>query len=104
MKLKKSDEKLINELALTKTVRELARVTLSYLTVEEMAKFISTYLVLRGKGEEDEVLGYFIKDQFLPLLKTFTLAMGDLLPDFITDRKFMKLYSKLPKKIEFKKD
>ena len=41
MKLKKSDEKLINELALTKTVRELARVTLSYLTVEEMAKFIS---------------------------------------------------------------
>ena len=74
MKLKKSDEKLINELALTKTVRELARVTLSYLTVEEMAKFISTYLVLRGKGEEDEVLGYFIKDQFLPLLKTFTLS------------------------------
>ncbi len=102
--LTKKEKKLIEELSITKTVREMARVYLSYLTVEEMAKFISTYIVFKSKNQEEKALNYFIKDQFMPLLKTFTLAISDLLPDFVTDIKFMKLYSKLPNKIFFKKD
>jgi len=96
--INKTEEKLIDDLARTKTLRELARVLLSYLTVEEMTQFIATYLVFRAKGLEDKVLNYYVKDQFFPLAKTILLSMGDLIPDFITDPKFLKLYTKLPKK------
>lgn len=104
MKVSKGDDKLIDELARTKTVRELGRVLLSYLTVEQMAQFVSTYLVFKSADKEELALNYFIKDQFFPLVKTLLLSMGDLLPDFITDRKFMKLYAKLPKKLVISKD
>lgn len=104
MKVSKSDKKLINDLSKTKTIRELARVMLSYLTVEEMAKFISTYMFFKSHDAEEKALSYFLKDQFFHLLKSVALAMGDLLPDFITDREFMDLYAKLPKKLFFKKD
>jgi hypothetical protein len=103
MKLPKTDEKLILNLSKTKTVRELGRVLLSYMTVEEMAKFVSIYMVLKSKDLEHEVINYFTHDQFMPLVKMFTLSLGDLLPDFLTDKDFMKLYNKLPKKISFTK-
>ncbi|MBD3312110.1 hypothetical protein GF352_01490 [archaeon] len=104
VKVTRKDEELIDEFAKTKTVREVARVVLSYLTVEEMAQFVSTYLVFKSKDLEDKVLGYFVKDQFFPLVKTGLMALGDLIPDFVTDTEFMKLYAKLPKKLDFKKD
>lgn len=104
MNLSKKNDLLIDELARTKTVRELGRVLLSYMTVEQMAQFVSTYLVFKSADKEEDALNYFIKDQFFPLLKTLFLSIGDLLPDFITDRKFMKIYSKLPKKLVIEKD
>jgi hypothetical protein len=97
VKLTKSDKRLIEELSKTKTIRELARVLLSYLTVEQMSNFLSIYLVLKNRGQEEKVLGYFVKDQFFPLIKTITLALGDLLPDFLTDSEFRKVYSKVSK-------
>ena len=103
-KLTKKEEQMIDKLARTKTVRELARVLLSYMTVEQMAQFISTYMVFKSKDQEEWALNYFIKDQFFPLMKTLLLSVGDLLPDFITDREFMKLYIKMPKKFTLKKD
>ncbi|HLE06080.1 MAG TPA: hypothetical protein VI790_01910 [Candidatus Nanoarchaeia archaeon] len=104
MNVSKSDEKFIDELARTKTVRELARVLLSYMTVEQMAQFVSTYMVFKSADKEELALNYFIKDQFFPLLKTLFLSMGDLLPDFISDKSFMKLYTKMPKKLVIKKE
>jgi len=104
VKLAKKEEKLIDDLARTKTVRELSRVLLSYMTVEQMAQFVSTYLLFKSKDMEGQALSYYVKDQFFPLLKTMALSMADLLPDFITDGQFMKLYAKLPKKLSFKKD
>lgn len=104
MKLKKKEKKLIHDLARTKTIRELSRVLLSYMTVEQMSEFVATYLVFKSKDVEEKALNYYIRNQLFPLLKTVGLAIGDLLPDFITDTEFMKLYTKLPKKLEFKKD
>ena len=104
VKLVKRDERLIDDLARTKTIRELSRVLLSYMTVEQMAQFVSTYLLFKSKDMEEQALPYYVKDQFFPLLKTMFLSMADFLPDFITDGEFMRLYAKLPKKLSFKKD
>jgi len=100
----KTDDKLIHDLARTKTIRELGRVLLSYLTVEEMAEFISTYIVLNSKDLDDIVISHYVRKNFFPLLKTGLLAMGDLLPDYISDREFRRLQKKLPKKFSLKKD
>ncbi len=95
-KLFKKDEKLIDELAKTDAVRELARVFLAYLTVEELAQFIASFILVKAKGgDESDAVNYFLKDQFLSLLKTFTLSMADFLPDMITDVDFMRIVAKL---------
>lgn len=103
VKLSINEEKLISDLSKTSTVREVGRALLSYMTVEQMSKFVATYLVFKSKGLEREVLDYFSHDQFFPLLKIFTLSIGDLIPEFVTDKEFMKLYFKIPKRLSFEK-
>jgi hypothetical protein len=96
IKILKKDEKLIDGLARTDTVRELARVLLAYMTVEQMAQFMATLIFMRAKGgDEEDAIDFFLKDQFFSILRTLTLSFADLLPDMITDVEFMKTVTKL---------
>lgn len=96
LKVTKKDDKLIDDLAKTKAVREMARVMLSYLSIEEVAQLISTFIFFTAKGGEgDEAFKYFVKDQFFPLLRATILMIGDLIPDLLIDSEFIKLLAKI---------
>mgnify|MGYP000678047191 CR=1 FL=1 len=96
IKITKKDEKLIDKLARTDTLRELARVLLAYMSVEQMAQFLATVIFFKAKGgDEEDAVNFFLKDQFFSLLRTFTLSLADFLPDMLTDVDFMKLVTKL---------
>ncbi len=98
MKLSKKDKEFIERLSKTKTIREASKAFLSNLTVEEVSRLISTYLVLKSKDKEEETLQVFAREHFLPLLKTLLVSIADVLPDFITDTEFFKLNARLKKR------
>lgn len=94
MKVTKKDEAFIDSLARTDTIRAIAELVKD-LNTQEISQLIATFIFFTAKDEEDEAISWFLKDQFLQLLPFFAKAAVKVIPEVITDTKFIKKIAKL---------
>lgn len=91
LKLSEADNKLIDELAGTKTVKEIAKIVKAKFSKKDLTDLIAAYLFFNAKGREEEAINFFVKEHFSPLIKIGFAGFIDLLPDLLGDPHFIKI-------------